>query len=451
MHVSNTTSTSDHAEPRSPFSLSFFRQTGWMVVATTLGGAFMYLVHVPAAARLSEAEYGVFLTLLQVMNLMLIPAIGLQTIIAQQTASALTLAQHRQLAATIRFLLAAITAIAVGMSLATWIWQQPLLTGLQIADPTALWVTVMIGLAMLAWPVLQGVLQGRQDFLWLGNLQMLNGGGRLLGVLVIVWLLGGQAAGAMTAALVGYWVTVAAAAWLTRDVWLSAGEPINWRVWLRRVVPLTFGLAASQFTMAADMILVQTTFDRDVTGLYGAAGTIGRGLIFFTGAVFAVMFPKAVASKARGKPTEVLAAALGATAVLGIGAALACTLVPEWPLRLIYPSRSEYWRMAPLVPWFAWCMLPLSLANVLIGHLLARERFQAVPWLLLVAAGYGVALWTRQADFQAVEQAVGFRMVVRTLGVFSLLLFLVAAWFTWRKPDGAGPRHPSILGVQSGD
>ena len=92
---------------------------------------------------------------------------------------------------------------------------------------------------------------------------------------------------------------------------------MDWRVWLRRVIPLTCGLAATQFTMAADMILAQTTFDRDVTALYGAAGTIGRGLIFFTGAVFAVMFPKAVASKARGKRTDVLAAALGATAVLG--------------------------------------------------------------------------------------------------------------------------------------
>ena len=87
--------------------------------------------------------------------------------------------------------------------------------------------------------------------------------------------------------------------------------------------------------------------------------------------------------------------------------------------------------MAPLVPWFAWCMLPLSLANVLIGHLLARERFQAVPWLLLVAIGYGVALWARQDAFRSVPEADGFRMVVATLGVFSLLLLLIAAWFTW--------------------
>jgi O-antigen/teichoic acid export membrane protein len=431
--LSDNQPTTGRADPAPHSNLGFFRQTGWMVVATTFGGGLMYLVHVPAAARLSEAEYGVFLTLLQVMNLMLIPAMGLQTIIAQQTASALTAAQHRQLAATIRVLLLGVSVIWLVMALATWVWQNRLLTSLQIANPAALWVTVVIGLAMLGWPILQGVLQGEQNFLWLGILQTLNGGGRFLGVLVIVLLLGGQAAGAMTAALLGYWVTVSVAAWLTRREWLGTGEAVDWHVWLRRVVPLTLGLAATQFTMAADMILAQTTFNRDVTALYGAAGTIGRGLIFFTGAVFAVMFPKAVASKARGKRTDVLAAALGATAVLGMCAALACTVIPGLPLRMIYPSKPEYWQMAPLVPWFAWCMLPLSLANVLIGHLLARERFEAVPWLLVVAVGYGVTLWARQDAFRAAEQATGFRMVVMTLGFFSLLLLAVAAWFTWWK------------------
>lgn len=96
--------------------LSFFRQTGWMVAATTLGGGLMYLVHIPAAARLPAAEYGVFQALLQVMNLMLIPAIGLQTIIAQQTASALTDSQHRQLVTTVRVLLG-------GWASSGWAWR----------------------------------------------------------------------------------------------------------------------------------------------------------------------------------------------------------------------------------------------------------------------------------------------------------------------------------------
>ena len=52
--------------------LTFFRQAGWMAMATGVGGVLMWLVHVPANARLTVSEYGVFLALLQVMNLLLI-------------------------------------------------------------------------------------------------------------------------------------------------------------------------------------------------------------------------------------------------------------------------------------------------------------------------------------------------------------------------------------------
>jgi O-antigen/teichoic acid export membrane protein len=408
---------------------AFFRQSGWMALATGVGGVFMWLVHVPAGRVLSEAEYGVFQALLQVMNLMLIPAIGLQIIVAQQTAAAVTGAQQRQLAFTVRRLLAAVTLIWLVMALGLFVFRDEALRRLQIANPAALWLTAVVGLLMLWWPVLQGVLQGRQNFLWFGGLQVVNGGTRFCGVIVIVWLLGGQAAGAMLAALFGFAVSVGVAGWHSRGVWRMPGEPVTWRPWLARVAPLTLGLAAGQFMMAADQLVVQSTFDRNVTSVYGSPGMIGRALIFFTAAVFAVMFPKLVASRARAEKTNVFALALGATAVLGGVAALTCTLFPELPLRLTW--RTKYLASAPLIPWFVWCMLPLTLANVLVGNLLAHERFAAVPWLLLVAAGYGVTLWLRVPAFQAAEQWIAFKMIVQTLGIFSLLLLAVSAWFTW--------------------
>ena len=80
---------------------TFFRQSGWMLLATVLGGVFMFAVH-KVAARMPKAEYGVFTTLLQVFNLMQIPAIGLQTIFAQQTVTAFTDESRRQLTSAVR-------------------------------------------------------------------------------------------------------------------------------------------------------------------------------------------------------------------------------------------------------------------------------------------------------------------------------------------------------------
>lgn len=442
--------------------LTFFRQSGWMVIATTLGGAFMWLVHIPAQRQMPTSEYGVYQTMLQLINLMLIPAMGLQTVFAQQTAAVVTEQQQRCLAWTVRRLLLAVSVIWLAMAGGIFAFLAPVLAALKIANPGALWATVGIALAMLWWPILQGVLQGRQEFLWMGWLQIVNGAGRFVGVLIIVSLLGYWAAGAMVAAVIGMWATVAFAAWHTRSVWLAAGEAARWRGWFAQVVPLTLGLGASQFMMAADQIAVQNAFDGGLTGSYGAAGMIARALVIFTGPMVAVMFPKAAAAAARAERTDVLAYALGATVLMGGLAALGCTVFPELPLRIV--SGTKYVAVAPLVPWFAWCMLPLTLSNVLIGNLLARKQFAVVPWLVAIAATYGLALWWRGSIGGAaahdavngflksmvfssgwgpvfpppafgVAQAgilAGFKSIVLTLGTFSLLLLGVSMWFTWR-------------------
>jgi len=422
--------------------IEFFRQSGWMMIATTLGGFFMYAVHTPAS-RMPESEYGVFTTLLQMMNLMLIPSLGLQTVFAQQAAAACSPQQERRLAYVVRGALALVSLLWLIMVVVVFLCRAQVLTKYQIINPLSLWLTVAVGLAMLWAPILQGVMQGRQNFLWLGWAQVLNGCARFSGVLLLVGLLASDSSGAMLASLVGYGLAVGVAAWQSRMVWLAPGEPIVWGEWLGRVIPLTLGLGASQFMVAADQLLVQSIFDRNVTGIYGAAGTIGRALIVFTGPMMAVMFPKIVASAARSQRTNVLAQALGATALCGGAAALACTFFPELPLHIIYHNE-KYWAIAPLVPWFAWSMLPLTMANVLVGNLLARGRFQAVPWLVLVAIGYGAALHFRAPAIKHAEQFEAFTMVVRTLGVFSLLLLSVAAWFTWHQPSQ--PAAPSAQG-----
>lgn len=405
-----------------------------MVIATTLGGGFMWLVHKPAAAGMSPAQYGVFGTMLQVMALMMIPAIGLQTVFANEAAAAVTPDKQRELSALVRRGLGAVTLVWLALAILAAGFQGPLLRYWNISRPALLWITLLIGLAMLWWPVLQGILQGRQDFLWLGWLQVFNGMGRFAAVLVLVTLLGWQAVGAVTAALIGFWACVWVALWQARRVVMGPGKEVNWRGWLGRVVPLSLGLGASQFVMAADMLVVKGAWPEDVVGYYSAAGTLGRALVYFTVPLVSVMFPKVVRSAALSQETRVMLHALGATALMGGAAAVACTLAPKLPLRMMYEA--DYLRVAPLVPWFAWCMLPLTLANVLVGNLLARGRFAAVPWLVLVAIGYGVTLVLRVPAFRAAEQEVAFRMVIQTLGGFSLLLLAVAAWFTWARPRG---------------
>src|SRR5947209_16341875 len=78
---------------------AFFRQSGWLMMANIGGGVLMWAVHFLSKAIPPE-EYGLFGVLLVVA--MCIPAMPLQMVLAQQTASALATNRRGELSGMIR-------------------------------------------------------------------------------------------------------------------------------------------------------------------------------------------------------------------------------------------------------------------------------------------------------------------------------------------------------------
>ena len=402
-------------------------------MASTVSGLLMYLVHlVVTRGGMPESEYGVFTTLLQVVTMMTIPTIGLQQVIAQQQAGAITAEKQRVVASEFRAVGVAMFFLWLVLAAVTVILWKPAIGSLKIQNPMALVATVFIGLFALWMPMVQGLLQGRQNYLWLGFMTISNGIGRFGGVCIIVLIFHGWAAGAMGAVLIGTATLVIIGLWQARDIWRMERTRVQWADWLSRVIPLTLGLGAANFMLSVDMPITQHYFPAHQTGFYAAAGMIGRALVFLTQPLSMVMFPKLARAKATGEKSHALELTLGTTIFFVSLAAIAATILPWVPLRIMYPK--EYLAAAPLVPWFAWCMLPLTLSQVMINSLMARARFSAVPWLVLVAIAYGFALCIVGRHCGGAANTIpGFRTMIQTIGVFNLLMFGICALFTWGK------------------
>lgn len=428
------------AAGNSDSATTFFRQGGWLVIATVSSGVFMTGVQMVANVLMTRPEYLLWFALLRIFLLMSIPSAGLQIVFAQQTAAAITDRQHAQLARTVRASFMAMFIIWLIMATIALVGQRHWISLMGITNPAALWMTALLGLASLWSPIVKGVLQGFQNFKGLGWVLIIDGVGRFAAILLILWL-GGQAAGGMGAALIGQGVSVLVGVWLIRFLLKAHSERQDWIPWLRRVVPLTLGIGSVQFMFNADVPFVKAVY-ADTT-LYMPAAMIGLAMVTFTTPLAAVMFPKVVRSTALTQGSRGLQRALGATLLLGGVAALACTILPRLPLRIIYLTKPAYWNADVLVPWFTWCLLPLIVANVLVSNLLARDRFAVVPWIVLIAVGYGLALWGLKPYLRTLDEMAGFRTVVQTLGVFGLLLLVVAALFTWRDSRRVGSMNPS--------
>jgi O-antigen/teichoic acid export membrane protein len=389
-------------------------------MATVGGGLLMYAVHL-LNKKIPEREYSVFGVLLAVA--MFVPNMPLQMVFAQQTARALATGRERELAGMIRLAWLGTFGLWLLVAVPALIFQGAILARWQITNPAGLWLVLPTILFSLWLPMFSGVMQGQQNFFWLGWQNIINAAGRLGLAAIAVLAFGGYAAGMFTGVCVGLGAAAGICIWQTRGLWSLPTAPFDRQNLLAQIIPLMLGFSAVQFFLSADTMFVQAYFPAGQTAFYVGAGTLSRALMWVVVPLATVMFPKIVHAEARAEKSNLLKLVLLGTAILAAGGAAGLCVVGPFVVKLIY--KGSYLAVASsLLPWYAWAMVPLALANVLVNDLMARSRFRIVPALLLLVGGYAFAL-TRFHD--------NFVMVLKTLGAFNLLLLGVCAWFAWGK------------------
>ncbi len=386
------------------------------------GGVLMWAVHFLSKA-IPAGEYGLFGALMAVG--MCIPAMPLQMILAQQTAKAIACHREGELSGMIRLLWRWTFVLWFVGAVVVLIFQESILKGWEASSPAGLWLMLPVLLLSIWGPMFGGILQGQQNFLWLGWSGIFNAFFRLSVAAFAVLALGGRAAGMVTGVLVGAGISQAIAFWQTRSLWLLPPLPFDWRGLLRQVIPLVLACAAFQFLFTADTMFVKTYFSPDEVGFYVGAGTLSRALMWLVGPLATVMFPRIVHHSAKAEKTDLMGLVLLGTAIMAVAGAICLSVLGPWIIKLVY--KQSYVAVASAVlPWYAAAMVPLALANVLLNNLMARSLFRAVPALCLLAVAYGLALTHFHHSLVS---------VLKTCGVFNLLLLAVCASFTWVKPS----------------
>ncbi|HTI71457.1 MAG TPA: hypothetical protein VMF06_15905 [Candidatus Limnocylindria bacterium] len=414
---------------------SFFRQGAWMVMATLLGGVGMTFVHTFLNARLSFDQYSQFKSLLGIFYILGAPQTGIWTLFAQQTAMAVTPEQVGAVGRAARQ-----TALAIGVLMglvAIYILfrGETLARDLKLEGVSALWATWGLMLATLWLAICRGILQGKQDFFTFGWVSILDGLGRAGGIVFVVLLFHAHAAGAIVGALIGNLAALALGGWALLPILSRPGSSPNWRKWLGVLVPLTLIGAALQTLSQLDLIFLRGIIPQgridefDLGQRYAPAQTLGFALTQFTVPLALVMFPKVARSRATSEKSNALQLTLLTTAVLGGVAALAMTILPWLPVKILFP-RADSAVASLLVPWFGWAMLAFTLANVLISNLLAHGRYRVVVGAAVVSLLYVMAINWNGDRILALGPDLGLKRVVVIIGVSNVLLLAVAAWFS---------------------
>ncbi len=406
-----------------------------MMAANMICGVFMAAAAFLAANFLTpKSDYAVFATILRVFVLTSIPAAAMQTLLAQQIAGGITEEAQRDASATARGVLKITIGFWGVLCLGALAFPAQIMGWLQTSDPHAIWAAMFLILGSMVWPLFLGFLQGQQKFFAFGLSTILNGLGRFVCILAGVKIFQIGANGATYGALAGFLVAVLVSIRPALSVFGPIPGNFNWRQFLKRAGLLAGGAGSVLFLINVDLLLVQGFFPSSVSQFYAAAETIGIAVVMLCVPVAAVMFPKLVRSRATQSSSDALRLTLIGTALIGGAAAIFCSIWPQIPLRILMPA---YLDAAPLLPWFMWAMVPVTLYNVLINNLIARERWAVIPWSAVLPIAYAVTLYFF-LDRTHVPPFMAFKRVIQILMAYSTTMLLITVYFSLPAASSAG-------------
>lgn len=401
---------------------------GLAQVANLAGIAF----HMVMGRQLTVDEYGILGTLLNMFLVLASPLDALRNAMAHFAARAEQEGRRPDVRALFRAWLFRLLMVGVPAGLLLFVAAPWVAAFFHFASPLPVWVAGALLPVMLVAPVVAGILQGLQAFVWMAVSTQLWMVMRLVLGSVLVWLVSATALSAFVshalAQALGLVIALAGLLHLLRGVDRSGQAPTGVVSYFFQSMLL---LAGYGVLMNSDVMLVRH-FHPDAAGSFAQAATIGRSVIFLPMPIALALFPKVISSgTSTSESRRTLGRALAMTLVL-IGSAVAVVwLVPWLPLRVLYGIKDPDLESVQLVRWVCLAMSPLGLTYVLLHFEMAQHRFAAVPWLLACAGGYvaGVVLW--HATVTSIVVALG------GAALASALLFVLQL-LRHRPPHGGG-------------
>lgn len=410
----------------------FVLGTFFLTATSFVGAFFAYLVHPILTRHLSVAEYGDFQALLSFSTIIgIISAVVTTTLIKEFSVLAST--RPEEINALRKRALSRLFFVGLVILVLIIIFSGVLNNLFKISEPAVLIISSLGLLFVFPLVVNRAVLTGLQAFSTLAVNNLLDVGGRLLLVILLVivfpWGLVGAAYSLAFAGLAAFIFSF----WQIKKLKLAQSatesKPLLRTMWRYALIVLWF-TALYQFFYNFDMLLVKYFFSPDEAGLYGALLTIGRIIYFVGGSIPFIMFPVLAGLQNDNslRRYKVLGKSLALMSVLILPAYFVIAVFPEFVIKIIVGVK--YLSIAEYLPSFALVMLFLTLLTVLSQYFLALAKRRGLVVLTLTAIMEVVLLILFHDNISEIIRSL---ILVFGGGVFVLIILLVVDFFKARK------------------
>jgi O-antigen/teichoic acid export membrane protein len=400
--------------------------------AMVLAGGLDYALNVLAGRWLVPAEYGVFVAVAAILQVLVYLTNSIRNVVAFYTAEISAAAGSR--GGVGAFLHRAwnwgwrwgLAGAAVGAVLSPVVARS-----LRLPSVWPLWAACPAVLLFFTRTVTDGALQGIQAFGGFGLVQVSQAFFRILIAAALIWL-GYQATGAILALSIACVLSLAIALWLLRPHFRDRHQPVDRPVSWHYSAYTLLGLGVFAMLTNMDAIFVKRFFDPQVAGNYGPVVTLAKIGLFLPLALGIVLFPKVTKRAAAGRnPRPILLLALSGTLLPGLALSAMCFLFPGPFVRVLFTGA---YRNPGIVLGLATLAATFYAGlNIWLNYALSLER----P--IFVYALVGVLLW--QAIGMVVfgrDNLVSMTLTMVSAGIVGNLAGFATTWSFVPKPAVVG-------------
>lgn len=406
------------------------RQSLILGPAMVLAGGLDYAVNILAGRWLLPVEFGIFVCVAAILQVLVYLAVSIRNVVAFYTAELSSKSDPvNQVGAFLQHVW-------------RWAWQWGLMATalvvlispflarlLRLPNPWPLWAASPVVLLFFVRPVTDGALQGVQAFTRFGLVQVTQSLARLILAAGLIWM-GCQAVGAIFALPLACAVVLPLALWWLRSYFRDQGRevarPVDWHYSSYTLL----GLAAFAILANLDALFVKHFFSSRMAGDYGPVVTLAKISLFLPLAVGIILLPKASQRHAMGRDARpILLLALTGALVPGLALTVFYFLFPGRLVRNIFSN--AYANPGVVLGLASLAASLYAGLNIWLNYALSLERPAFIYALVgvLVWQGMGMYIFGR-------ESLVHMTLVMVSAGVMGNLAGLITTWPIVRTTKG---------------
>ncbi len=404
------------------FNDPLYRKSFIIMISTLISGVLNYLFNPLVARLLTTAQYGELLTMFAVLNVIAIPANTNAIVTTQSVSQYAATGDEGALSGFVKKMYRQAAVVSIGLVIVFLALLPIMMRFFHFSSGTALLLLAVSIPAALAYPVVQGVIQGRQQFTRLAVISIAGPVMKIIGVAVAM-ILGFQLTGMIGLLGVGSIVVVWIAYRWTRTRRSSDSGSANIPSTRELLHRGTYALLANiglALLLNIDLFITKRYLSPDLAGQYGTISLLGKAIYFFGGSLALVLFPMVLSRHAKNESSKsIIAKALSAIVLITISAVVLFALFSTLIIRVLFGSR--YLNFSSVL-WLTGVVFGLySVIHILVMYFLATPS----RWFVIPLLGGCLAIPLAFALGPQTVQSLMYVMIITFAAVAFLLLFLL--------------------------